>query len=278
MDIEILGPLIVRAGGRQVRLGPALRVLLLALLCARGDLIPAGRLAGMLSETGTPEGAPATLRSHVSHLRRALADAGGQEHGRPPAVSLVTDQLGASTAYALRVDDGRIDATRFEADIAAGMRELHHGRFDTASEILRGAMSLRRGQPLADVADRAFAQGEIARLESSYRTAQLARVQADVQRGLHRTVIGELEAMTRAWPDDEIVSLLLVICLYRSGRSAEAARACRTAIETALEYGLDSRRLTALQLDVLSGSLPPAGLPHMPSAPKTAPAWTASPR
>jgi len=267
VDIEILGPLVVRVGGQQVRLGPALRVLLLALLCAGGDLVPAARLAGMLSETGMSRNAPATLRSHVSHLRRALSDATGLEHGRTPTVSLLTDNVGGSTAYSLRVHSDRVDASRFEAGVAAGMRELHHGRFDSASEMLRSAVSLRRGKPLADVADRAFAQAEIARLEGSYRTASLAQVQADVQRGLHRTVIGELQSMTDLWPDDEMVSLLLVICLYRSGRSAEAARVCRAAIEITLEHGLDPRRLTALQLDVLSGSLPPAGLPHMPSAP-----------
>jgi DNA-binding SARP family transcriptional activator len=221
----------------------------------------------MLSETGTSRSAPATLRSHVSHLRRALSDAAGVEHGRPSAVSLLTDNVGGSTAYAFRVHSDRVDASRFEAGVAAGMRELHHGRFDSASEMLRAAVSLRRGQPLADVADRAFAQDEIVRLEGSYRTARLARVQADVQRGLHRTVIGELAAMADSWPDDEMVSLVLVICLYRSGRLAEAARVCRAAIETTLEHGLDPRRLTALQLDVLSGSLPSAGLPHMPSAP-----------
>ena len=267
MDIEILGPLIVRVSGQPVRLGPALRVLLLALLCARGDLVPAARLAGMLSETGTSRGAPATLRSHVSHLRRALGDATRAEHGHASAVSLLTDNVGGATAYALRVNSDRVDASRFEAGVAAGMRELHHGRFDSASEMLRAAVALRRGKPLADVADRAFAQAEIVRLEGSYRTGRLAQVQADVQRGLHRAVIGELEAMTDLWPDDEMVSLLLVTCLYRSGRSAEAARVCRAAIQITLEHGLDPRRLTALQFDVLSGSLPLAGLPHLPSAP-----------
>jgi len=182
-------------------------------------------------------------------------------------MSLLTDNVGGSTAYALRVHSERVDASRFEAGVADGMREFHHGRFDTASEVLRAAVSMRRGKPLADVADRAFAQAEIVRLEGSYRVALLARVQADVQRGLHRTVIGELEVMADLWPDDEMVSLLLVICLYRSGRSAEAARACRAAIEVTLEHGLDPRRLAALQLDVLSSSLPSAGLPHMPSAP-----------
>jgi hypothetical protein len=78
VELEVLGPLVVWARGRQLRLGPALRVLLLCLLCADGELVLAGRLAGLLSETGSPGGSPATLLSHVSHLRRAISDATGQ--------------------------------------------------------------------------------------------------------------------------------------------------------------------------------------------------------
>lgn len=155
----------------------------------------------------------------------------------------------------------RVDATQFERADAAGIGELHSGNFEQASQMLREATSLRRGQPSADAAGRAFAQAEIRRLESAYRAAVIARVQADVQRGLHGATIGELEELSARWPDDEAVRELLVVCLYRSGRMAEAAQACRAAIEMALEHGLDSRRLAALQRDVLTGSLAEPGLP-----------------
>lgn len=261
MDLEILGPLVVRVGGRRIPLGPTLRILLLGLLCARGDLIPAARLSQMLSNTDRPQGSSATLRSHVSHLRRALGDADplGNGYSSP---ALVTGKVAGSAAYALRVPADHVDATRFEHAVAVGMSELHEGNAEYAAQVLRQAISLWRGKPLADAADRAFAQGEIRRLESSYRAALIARVQADTQRGLHRSVIGELEAMSARWPDDEAVRELLVVCLYRSGRTAEAARACRAAIEAALEHGLDSRRLAALQREVLNGSLP-VGLPRI---------------
>ncbi len=88
-----------------------------------------------------------------------------------------------------------------------------------------------------------------------------------MQLGLHRAVIGELEAMTALWPDDETIRVLLVITLYRCGRTAEAAQACRAAVIEALEHGLDSSGLAALQRDVLTGSLPGTDLPHLPSAP-----------
>lgn len=247
----------VSAAGRRVRLGPVLKVLLLALVCARGDRIPAGRLASLLSETGSADGSPATLRSHIAHLRREIADATGS---RDPVV--VTDHLAGVTAYGLSVDRVRVDAWRFTQKIADGMRELHDGDPRGAGDTLRSAIVLWRGQPLADAAGRAFARPEVSRLKSSYRAAVLARIQADAQSGLHSAVIGELEALAQDWPADEAVHELLITCLYRSGRAVEAARACRAVVEAVRAEGLDSRRLAALQADILNGTLPVAGASH----------------
>lgn len=262
VDVEILGPLVVRIGDRRAQLGPSLRVLVLSLLCAHGGHVPASRLVGQLSETGVAQSSLATLRSHVSHLRRALSCTEEDGNGHYPPV-LITDRVGGSAAYALRVPADRIDASRFEHDVAAGIRELRGRHFERAGETLRAAMSLWRGQPLWDAAGHPFAQAEIRRLEGIYREAVMARLQADVQCGMYRAITGELEAMTASWPDDEEVRILLVICLYRSGRPSEAARACRAAVEKALEQGLDSRRLAELQRDVLTGMLQTTGLPYV---------------
>jgi DNA-binding SARP family transcriptional activator len=181
MDLEILGPLVVRVGGKQIQLGPRLRVLLLGLVCARGDLVPAARLGQMLSETdGVQQGSAATLRSHISHLRRALDDAETLSDSNASPV-VITDKIGGSAAYALRVQPDRVDATRFERAVSAGIGELHGGNPQHAGQVLREAISLWRGKPLADAADRAFAQPDIRRLENSYRAAVIARIQADLQ-------------------------------------------------------------------------------------------------
>ena len=73
--------------------------------------------------------------------------------------------------------------------------------------------------------------------------------------GLYRESTGELEALLVRWPDDEGLRALLVTCLCRVGRSADAARACRAGIELALDEGLDVSRLQSLQCKVLR-SLP----------------------
>lgn len=252
VDLEVLGSLVVRADGTQRRLAPALRVLLLCLLCAEGELVPAGRLAGLVSRTAV-EFSPATLRSHVSHLRRAIGDATGREVRES---AIVTDKVGGTTAYALRMDAVRVDASRFVRDAALGLRELQAGDAGRAANTLRSALGLWRGQPLSDAAGYSFAQAEIKRLDGAYRAALVARVHADALCGLDRSITGELEALVGRWPDDEALRVLLVTCLYRSGRTSEAARACRDAIEFTLQHGLEPRRLAALQMEVLNGTLP----------------------
>jgi len=254
VDLEVLGPLVVKVNGRMLRLGPTLRVLLLCLLCAEGDLVPAGRLAALASGTGAAEFSPTTLRSHVSHLRRALDDAAGQDGGaREPVI--VTDRMGGGTGYALRLDAVQVDAARFAREADRGMRELHAGDAARAADTLRAALRLWRGQPLADVADYPFAQTGIGRLEAARRAALAARLDADVRCGRHRSVVGELQALVARWPGDEALQELLITCLYRSGRAAEAAHACRDAIEFTIGHGLESQRLAALQRQVLTGTL-----------------------
>jgi DNA-binding SARP family transcriptional activator len=272
IDLDVLGPLVVRAGGRQLRLGPTLRVLLLGLLCAGGDLIPAGRLGAMSAGNGSSAVSPATLRSHVAHLRRAVNDAAGLARDERESV-IVTGHVGGGTAYGLRLDAVTVDASRFVREAALGMGELRSGDPGRAAVTLRAALELWRGEPLADVKGHSFAQAEIRRLEAVYRAALVGRVRADAWCGLGLSVIGELQSLVERWPDDEELRVLLVTCLYRSGRTAEAARACRSAVEFTLEHGLESRRLADLQMKVLAGTLQPdlrGDVPVPASSPVTA--------
>jgi len=272
IDLDVLGPLAVRAGGRQLRLGPTLRVLLLGLLCAGGDLVPAGRLGAMSAGNGSSAVSPATLRSHVAHLRRAVNDAAGLARDERESV-IVTGHVGGGTAYGLRLDAVTVDASRFVREAALGMGELRSGDPERAAVTLRAALGLWRGEPLADVKAHSFAQAEIRRLEAVYRAALIGRVRADAWCGLGLSVIGELQSLVERWPDDEELRVLLVTCLYRGGRTAEAARACRSAVEFTLEHGLESRRLAALQMKVLAGTLQPdlrGDVPESASAAVTA--------
>jgi DNA-binding SARP family transcriptional activator len=162
-----------------------LKIMSWSVTISHKELVLAARLAGLLSETGSPGGSPATLRSHVSHLRRAICDATGQGRDDRDSV-IVTDRVGGATAYALRLDADKVDASRFVRDVDRGIRELQAGDAEQAAETLRAATRLWRGQPLADVAGRSFAQAEIRRPGGTYRAALVARVDADAQCGRHK--------------------------------------------------------------------------------------------
>jgi DNA-binding SARP family transcriptional activator len=261
IELGILGPSALMVDDEQVGLGPALAMLALALLCARGSLVPIARLGGLLAAPDGDPVAAVTVRSHVSHLRKAFGDSPGRGRG---SKVLLSGKVNGSAAYALRAEAVDTDAARFERELDEGQAELREGNYKVASEMLRHALSIWRGDPLADAAGRPFARDWIEHLGERRRQAMIARAAADVGAMRHADVTGELERMVRQWPDNDVVRTLHAIALYRSGRPSGAAVACQDAIRAAQAQGLDSPRLHVLQRDVLKGTLPETGLPHLP--------------
>ena len=256
IDIRVLGPMEVVSSGVPVVLGPQQQVLLIVLLLAAGQRVPSIRLAGVLWEAGAENRAPATLRSHVAHLRRVLTGQPAGPHGGTDAAAacLVTYRQGAGTAYALQIGTDQVDAFRFGQLVADGRAALHARQFQTANTLLTAALDMWRGQPLPEVADRAFAVGEISRLRGLHRAACSAWAGVQIELGAYREATGELEAMVARWPEDEGLRRLLAVCLHRSGRVADAARVCRDGIVFALAQGLDTAGMKELQGDLLRRS------------------------
>ena len=250
VEFEVLGPLVVRVNGRFVPLGPRQRILVLALLLARGQALVAARLADLVWQGSPPGGWAATLRSHVHHLRRALAD-GQQHYGH---LILRTERVGDAHAYALHIPTGQVDAWRFEQLLGLGRKAIAVGQLDEANSVLQEALGLWRGHALADVRDLPFALGEAGRLTELRRGALVARVETDIQLGQHHEAIGELDALLRLWPHDEALRRLLVTCLQQAGRVLDAVQACREGIGILLALGLDANGLQSLQQQVLQST------------------------
>ncbi len=250
VDLQVLGSLRLLIRATPVSMGPRQRVLLLCLWLARGEVVPSVRLASMVWDDRRPDNWQTTLRSHVHHLRRAMNSVGNV---RTADSVLVTERVGPAFGYALRIPRDMADAARFERLAEEGEQALAESRPADAAAALSRALALWRGQPLADIAGRSFAEPEIRRLEGLHRAVQTAKLETDVRRGLCREAIGELEALLACWPRDEGLRRLLVTCLCRAGRPADAAGACRAGIELALDQGLDVSGLQALQREVLHG-------------------------
>jgi DNA-binding SARP family transcriptional activator len=250
-DLAVLGdPTVLRWHGQRVTLRPMERVVLLALVCAKGYSLTALKLARQLYGDERREGAARTTASHAAHIRKALRTVVGDDR------ALISDTVRGGVAYRLDIASDCIDAVRFERQAVAGCRQFQQGLHEEATATLDAALSLWRGAPLSDAAEWPFASAEITRLENLHRAAIIARIEAYMAAGRHRELVGELEGLAAAHADDGKVWQLLITSLYRSERDAESTAACQDAIKEFHLRGLDTSRLEDLQHDVLTGSLP----------------------
>lgn len=210
---RILGPLEVLDGDRAIVLGGLKqRALLAILLLHANEVVSTDRLIDELWGEAPPPTARQTVQVYVSQLRRAV-----QVDGAPNG-AIETRAPG----YLLHVAAGQLDRDRFDELHASGGTALGAGDAEAAAELLRQALALWRGPPLADFAYEPFAQREIARLEERRLACIEERVEADLQLGGHSDLVGELEALVAEYPLRERLRGQLMVALYGSGRQAEA--------------------------------------------------------
>jgi YVTN family beta-propeller protein len=168
------------------------------------------RLIDSLWGAEPPPAAQKTLQVYVSRLRKILGDG-----------LLQTRAAG----YSLALAPGQLDSDRFEQTLEQGRNYLASGDPERGATMLREALSLWRGPPLADFAYEAFAASEIARLEELRLAAIEERIEADLALGREVELVPELEALVRQHPLRERLRAELMLALYRTGRQVEALAA-----------------------------------------------------
>ena len=120
--------------------------------------------------------------------------------------------------YELMVDRSCVDASRFD--------EL--GRLAAAEPaaqrvpLLREALALWRGAPLADVPGTPVLTAWAKELEERRYTALEGCLAAELELGRHTLVVGELSRLVTIAPLREELRASLMLALYRCGRQAEA--------------------------------------------------------
>jgi predicted ATPase/DNA-binding SARP family transcriptional activator len=252
MEFGILGPLEAVGPAGPVRLSaPKHRALLAMLLLGRDEpAVSVDRLVDALWDD-PPASAHKLVQVYVSQVRTALGD-GEAIVTRPPG-------------YA--VQPGALDLDRFAA-LTAQARAA--GRPDETARLLREALALFRGAPLADVPLHGPAAVEAERLEGLRLAALEDRIAADLQLGRHAEAVAELESLVAAHPYRERLHGQLMLALYRTGRQADALAAYRRARETLVdELGLDpGRELRELEAAILAQDpaldLPAQARPDLP--------------
>jgi DNA-binding SARP family transcriptional activator len=254
VEVRLLGPVEVEVGGLAVALPRAKQRAFLAVLALEaGQTVPVGQLVDALWGDDPPAHALGSLHNLVSQLRRALG---------PNAV--VTRAQG----YALACPPDDVDVHRFERLVS----DAREGGAEERARLLREALALWRGPPLADVSRQPFATVEAARLAEERTAAREALLDAELERGKGPQLVAELERLVAEHPLRERFRAQLMLALYRSGRQAEALEAYGAARATLVEeLGLDpSPELAALHAAVLRQD--PALSPAAPAAAGDAPA------
>jgi DNA-binding SARP family transcriptional activator/pimeloyl-ACP methyl ester carboxylesterase len=214
--VRLLGPVDVLDGTRVLRpTGSNPRTLLAVLAARAGDWIDPDRLIEALWGDDAPRTAEHALHVHVSTLRRLL----------PVGLSVASRRGG----YALAITAGELDVDRFERLVASGRAELAGDDAEPAVTTLRSALALWRGPAMADVPWERFADGDVRRWEELRLTTEEDVVDAELARGRHVEVIGEIEGLVVDQPFRERRWAQLMVALYRAGRHAEALDRYRAA-------------------------------------------------
>ncbi|MCG5217522.1 BTAD domain-containing putative transcriptional regulator [Streptosporangium soli] len=215
MRFGVLGHLEVVDGERTLTPGPAKhRVLLAALLLDAGQVVPVDRLVAAVWGAGPPPSAEPVLRVYVSALRKSLG------------AGFISTMAGG-----YRADVGRdaIDVFRFQELVAAAGRTRDAGDLAGASDVLREALALWRGEALADVESDELRRVHVPALEELRLTATEERIDLDLALGRHRDVVGELRRLVASYPLRERPRARLMLALDGSGRRSEALEAYREA-------------------------------------------------
>ena len=261
MDFAILGPLRVNGSAGPIEVNaPKQRALLAMLLVShRSDVVSTERLIDVLWDEDPPPTATKALQVHISQLRRTL---GGE--------AIVT----RPTGYTIALEPGQLDLERFETLV----ERARGAPAAEAAELLREALALFRGPPLADAMLLGPASSEAERIEGARLDAIEQRLEHDLALGRHGDVVAELEGLAAEHPYRERFHAQLMLALYRSGRQADALDAFRRARHALVEdLGLDPspelKRLEAAilahdpALELEAAAPPPAATPAAVPAP-----------
>jgi len=241
LEFRILGPLEVVGDQGPIRLaGPRQRATLAILLLNANRVVAVEQLADELYAGAPPVTAVTQVQRQISELRRLLGSASVIET-RPPG-------------YVIRLSADQLDVERFERSTDEAGRALASGRTGEAAALLRKALTLWRGVPLADFAYDAFAQTAIGRLEELRLVALEHRIEADLLLGRDAELVAELEELVADHPLRERFRGQLMLALYRSGRQAAALEVYRRTRAVLMdELGLEpTPALQKLQLAILA--------------------------
>jgi len=258
----LLGLVRVAVGDREVPLPPKERTVLAALLLRAGEVVSVAALAEAIWDDAPPPSARNTIQGHIKRLRRLLG---------PASARIVTQAPG----YLIEVRPGELDSRTVTELRAQASAAAHAGEWDRAARLLRDALALWSGDPLADVRSAFLQRSEASRLAELRLDALEECAEADLRLGRNEVCAADLRALATGHPFRERLWELLMLALYRADRQGDALSAYQQARE-ALRDGLGvdpGRRLQDLHARILAAD-PALSEDPAPAADQGLPAGT----
>ncbi|GAA1414984.1 BTAD domain-containing putative transcriptional regulator [Catellatospora coxensis] len=212
-SFQCLGPFLTGSPGQSRSVTPGRRSRLLAALVAHvNTVLSIDQVIGEIWEQDAPAGAAQTVHAHVARLRKDLAS----------HLSGVEARIDwRHPGYVLHTDRAEVDICVF-SDLAGDCAEAWPRNPLRAIESGRQALALWRGIPFAGHELGTLGRITRARLEETHLATLETVMDAKLELGLHRQLIGELRELVLAHPFYERFHVQLMIALYRCQRQSEA--------------------------------------------------------
>ncbi|SFQ04369.1 DNA-binding transcriptional activator of the SARP family [Amycolatopsis arida] len=247
----MLGPLVVEQDGRDFTpTAPKLRTLLGLLVAQQNRMVRTSALIDELWGETPPGSARAVVQTYVHRLRRLFLGEGAV----PAEIGLHTYGDG----YCLRVPTTRVDHCAFNDLVRDGAAARAGGDLDRASTLLRRALALWHGPAMAGVETGSRLSAFAARMEENRLHALEARIDVDLELGLHRVLVAELKEHVLTFPLHEGFHARLMRALYGCDRRPEALDVYRDFRHRMISsVGLEpSNSLQRLHQSMISGETP----------------------
>ncbi|MFJ8472482.1 BTAD domain-containing putative transcriptional regulator [Kitasatospora sp. NPDC094011] len=208
----VLGPLTAEAGDRPLPLGPPKQRLVLAVLLSRANTaVPVELLTDAVWPEEPPRTARKNLQVYVCALRTLL--------GRRDDPDRLVHSAGG---YLLRIAEPELDVLQFRALARAGRSAADRGALAPAARLLRQALDLWQGPPLADLRRSPAVQAEADRLEARCLGVHEDWAETELELGNATAVAEELADLAERHPLRERLQAARMNALHQSGRQAEA--------------------------------------------------------
>ena len=211
MRIRVLGPLLI---DDRAALSPRDQVVLEALVAEAGRPLSPDRLAEAMWGENRPHSWAKLIPSSVLRIRKVLG--GGAIETTPHG-------------YRLALAGEAVDAVRFERLVDRGHQLLVVGEADRARHVLREALALWRGRPLAEIEEWEPGRAAAERLDETRREAEETVVEASLRAGTHTEAVAEARVRVAEEPLRERRWSLLALAQYLSGDAAAALTTLRQA-------------------------------------------------